>query len=996
MNQLTQHVWLGRMSRGDNVHQTRWRTRECHPYGIDGLISLLDPGEIAPEERRNPKDGPCFVPGVLAPLPSGEYALRQRDRVTEVNVLIADLDIGTPFASLQSRLQAVGVLALVTPTWSHLRRFYAFRVAPARWQAYLAAFGSAEAAVLAQGATLFLPGIVAGGLAGPVSIAPVDKAKPGGALIVSYSWAQPVPRWRVAVPLARGWAAEGGPSTATADAWAQRYHELTEALGLWDCDPSCADASRLFFTARWPAAWPVTESDPAWATAMANLAPGEPGPDRPLARIEGAIADLPGLLAHRDRLSWTARLGKAEDRLRRDFEATAHTARQQLPQISGTKGRRKPGAPRALIPWLVRHPESGESIDLTRWHQGYGWGLELATLIQQEHPELLAERGEGAGGNLHIVCPASDLHGTDRDDGTFVWDGDGWSARGRPGARRGGLFCNHTACSGRSAGENLALLLDAGVLSWERLAAIEARGQTEKLAALTEISTEGDSLDDQLESGMAPSRPLAEQEAEPDSESSSTSRRPVAAPLLDPATPLISAQVLVSRHFTRAGTRALQHHQGVFHHWTGTHYREIADEEVVARVYRFLEHANRLGKDGMPEPFNPNLNKVTEVIGALRAVAQLPRTVQPPVWLGAAKPEVPPGEVLACENGLLHWPTRTLLAHTPAFFGLNSVPYAYQPESDPPVAWLRFLAELWPNDQASIGTLQELFGLLLTPDTSYQKMFLLIGPKRSGRGTIARILSAMLGHDNVAGPTLSSLVQTFGLQDLLGKSVAIIGDARLGVRTDIAAIVERLLTISGEDRLSVPRKHLTAWHGTLSARILLLTNLLPKMTDTGGALASRFIVLRLVTSFYGREDRRLLSRLLPELPGILNWALEGLDRLTRRGYFQQPKSAASWAQDLADTTTPLSRFLRERCRVRPGGFVECRALYFAWCDWCRSNGEKQVGTTQDLGTALRALVPGVTTGQRRDPTDWQKRLRVYVGLELLSTPDAESADSATC
>jgi hypothetical protein len=142
MNNLKQRIWLGRMSRGDHVQQARWRTRDCHPYGIGGLISLLDPGEIAEADRRQPKDGPCFVPGVLAPLPSGEVALRQRDRVSEVNVLVADLDMGTPFASLQARLQAANVLALITPTYSHLRRSYAFRVAPARWQAYLAAFGS--------------------------------------------------------------------------------------------------------------------------------------------------------------------------------------------------------------------------------------------------------------------------------------------------------------------------------------------------------------------------------------------------------------------------------------------------------------------------------------------------------------------------------------------------------------------------------------------------------------------------------------------------------------------------------------------------------------------------------------------------------------------------------------------------------------------------------------------------------------------------------------
>ena len=346
MNHLAQQVWLGRMSRGDNVHQARWRTRDCHPYGIGGLISLLDPGEIAPEDRRQPKDGPCFVPGVLAPLPSGEYALRQRDRVSEVNAVVADLDMGTPFASLQARLQAAGVFALVTPTYSHLRRSYAFRVAPARWQAYLTEFGSAEAAVLAHGATLFLPGIVAGGLAGAVSVAPANQAKPGGALIVSFTWALPVPRWRVVVPLARGWAAEGGAGATTADAWAKRYHELTEALGLWDCDPSCSDASRLYFTARWPAAWPVAASDPAWAAITAGLVAGEPGPGQALTRIRRGHCRPAGAAgaARPPGLGGTHRQGRgaAAPRLRSGVSGGAEAAAADLRRQGTAQGGGRP------------------------------------------------------------------------------------------------------------------------------------------------------------------------------------------------------------------------------------------------------------------------------------------------------------------------------------------------------------------------------------------------------------------------------------------------------------------------------------------------------------------------------------------------------------------------------------------------------------------------------------------------------------------------------
>jgi putative DNA primase/helicase len=54
------------------------------------------------------------------------------------------------------------------------------------------------------------------------------------------------------------------------------------------------------------------------------------------------------------------------------------------------------------------------------------------------------------------------------------------------------------------------------------------------------------------------------------------------------------------------------------------------------------------------------------------------------------------------------------LAHTPAFFTLNALPFGYSPGAPAPVAWLAFLAQLWPEDPDAIATLQEIFGLSLT------------------------------------------------------------------------------------------------------------------------------------------------------------------------------------------------------------------------------------------------------------------------------------------
>jgi putative DNA primase/helicase len=95
--------------------------------------------------------------------------------------------------------------------------------------------------------------------------------------------------------------------------------------------------------------------------------------------------------------------------------------------------------------------------------------------------------------------------------------------------------------------------------------------------------------------------------------------------------------------------------------------------------------------------------------------------------------------------------TGELLRHTPAYFSVNALPFAYQPAAVEPREWISFLAQLWPEDQAAIDTLQEMFGLLLTGDTRHQKAILIVGPMRSGKGTIARVLMKLLGQDNACG-----------------------------------------------------------------------------------------------------------------------------------------------------------------------------------------------------------------------------------------------------
>jgi putative DNA primase/helicase len=454
--------------------------------------------------------------------------------------------------------------------------------------------------------------------------------------------------------------------------------------------------------------------------------------------------------------------------------------------------------------------------------------------------------------------------------------------------------------------------------------------------------------------------------------------------VLSPASPLESARRLVKDRYTSRGAQILFRHRGIFYCWQHSHYQEVSHEFLRADVNLFLDCAlirskNKKTDEWETYPFNPKTTQINEVIGGLQSISFLGDVLQPPFWLGDSVPDLEASEIVACANGLLHLPTRDLLPHTPAFFTHNAIDYEYDAKAPRPENWFRFLRDLWGDDVESVRTLQEIFGYCLVSDTSQQKAFMLVGPKRSGKGTIARILEAVIGEHNVVAPTLTGLGTNFGMAPLIGKRLAVISDARISGKADAAVIAERILAVTGEDAITLDRKNRDAWTGKLDVRFLLISNELPRLADASGALPSRFIVLILNNSFFGNEDRALINRLLPERPSILNWAIRGYARLCERGHFVQPASASDAIRDLEDLGSPMGAFVRDRCVIGQGKSVECSLLYGEWVEWCEAQGRSQPGTLQTFGRDLRAVVPGLRTSYPR-AEDGRKRFYEGIGF----------------
>jgi putative DNA primase/helicase len=312
---------------------------------------------------------------------------------------------------------------------------------------------------------------------------------------------------------------------------------------------------------------------------------------------------------------------------------------------------------------------------------------------------------------------------------------------------------------------------------------------------------------------------------------------------------------------------------------------------------------------------------------------------------------------------------------------LYGLDYAIRRDAPEPLHWLKTLSEWFPGDAESIATIQEFFGYALTPDTRHQKILMLYGESRSGKGTVARIMTALVGEHNVTGASILNFRSNFGLQDFVGKLLAIFSDAQL--KWHDSAVVERMLNISGEDRVTVDRKYRDPVSIRLKTRLVYICNELPPFDDESGALANRMLISHFKQSFKDREDLTLEDRLKEELPGILLWAVAGWKRLIDKGRFRQPSSGREALEELKDKGNPVRPFVRECCRT-DGPYDETprQVIYEVYKDWCQNHGVRPLPDTL-FGKKLKRCVR--TLGDKHATIDG-KRVWCYTGIALLNPP----------
>jgi putative DNA primase/helicase len=353
------------------------------------------------------------------------------------------------------------------------------------------------------------------------------------------------------------------------------------------------------------------------------------------------------------------------------------------------------------------------------------------------------------------------------------------------------------------------------------------------------------------------------------------------------------------------------------------------------------------------------------VLGSVAKLARLETHVPADAW------DQDPGLIVLGNGTLEVFNGRKFREHSPEDYATSALPFDYDPEAHAEV----FEAVLL--DRVALETtalLQEFAGYCLTRETDLETALWLHGEPGGGKSTIIEGFTTMLGdRHGILG--LAAIERSrFALASIPGKTLLTSTEQPAAfVRT--THVVDAI--ISGEE-IDVEGKFKDAYKIKPVAKLLWAMNELPRVPSAVDGLFRRVKVIPVPPLPEGERDPQIKEDIRSEGAGILNWALDGLDRLMERGHFAFPETVLDATQEFKDHSDVTNLFVKERLEFVGGEEVKSSALYRNYKYWCIDNGHTPKSSTA-LASDWKRLLPG----SYKDRT----KATVWTGIKLRDDRD---------
>lgn len=266
------------------------------------------------------------------------------------------------------------------------------------------------------------------------------------------------------------------------------------------------------------------------------------------------------------------------------------------------------------------------------------------------------------------------------------------------------------------------------------------------------------------------------------------------------------------------------------------------------------------------------------------------------------------------------------------------LPVAYDPNAPAPVIWLKYLdGLLYPED---IPSIQEYIGYLLIPSNKAQLMLMMIGDGGEGKTQTGTVLKRMFGNYAKDGSVGKVSENAFSRADLEHILLMVDDDMRMEALKQ-TNYVKSLVTAQG--KMDLERKKQQSYQGYMYARIMAFSNgNLQALYDRSGGFYRRQLILSTKPKDPNRvDDPDLAEKMCAEIPGILLWAFEGLQRLVAHNFkFTESDRAKANREQIKQGANNAILFMdaADYVRLGEGGSVSAKELYAVYSTWCEDNG----------------------------------------------------------
>jgi len=272
----------------------------------------------------------------------------------------------------------------------------------------------------------------------------------------------------------------------------------------------------------------------------------------------------------------------------------------------------------------------------------------------------------------------------------------------------------------------------------------------------------------------------------------------------------------------------------------------------------------------------------------------------------------------------------------------------YTDKTDCP-RWELFLEQVFDNDQELIKYVQKAVGYSLTASTKEQVMFFIYGNGRNGKSVFLDIVSELMGTYGMSMQADSLMVKRGGssghnedIARLDGARFVTSSEPNEGVRLDEGLIKQ----LTGGDPVSASFKGGHVFDYKPQYKLWVATNHKPIIRGNDDGIWRRLPLIPFTVQIpIDKVDKNLPSKLRLELPGILNWAVEGCLMWQREG-LTPPETIQKATMDYRKEMDVVGSFIEECCEVGSGLKIGATEIYKVYDKWAREMNEHNFSQTQ--------------------------------------------------